>query len=505
VNANLYDLFERHFPDAREQPLLIVPNAAAVSYGDLEDMSAQIAHALVAAGCKPGDRVAVQVDKHWHVLALYLASLRAGLVYLPLNTAYQKSELAYFFADAKPSVIVCNNDRLGIVAALGEDATVLTMEELVDRADGREQSFATVQREPGDLAAILYTSGTTGRSKGAMITHRNLASNATTLVDAWGFTRDDVLLHALPIFHVHGLFVATHCALLAGARMLWLPKFDAHEVLALLPRATVMMGVPTFYTRLLSEPAFTRDACASIRLFVSGSAPLLAETFEAFEARTGDTILERYGMTEAGMITSNPLEGPRVGGTVGKPLHGIEVRVVDEGGRAAPPGVIGGVQVRGPNIFAGYWRMPDKTRDEFTEDGFFKTGDVGESGGPTDPRRATCGSSDAPRTSSSAAGSTCTPRRSRNASTRWRACSNRRWSPCRIRTSAKWSPLRGSKARMHAERRRHHQAIEERNRRIQGAQARPVRGRAPAQRDGEGAEGGVAREAVEIGTYPISA
>ena len=378
MNANLYDLFERHFPDATEQPFLIVPNAAAVSYGDLADMSARIAHALVAAGCRPGDRVAVQVDKHWHVLALYLASLRAGLVYLPLNTSYQKSELAYFFADAKPAVIVCNNDRLGVVAALGGEATVLTIEELVDRAQRCEPGFATVQRGPDDLAAILYTSGTTGRSKGAMITHRNLASNATTLVDAWGFTRDDVLLHALPIFHVHGLFVATHCALLAGARMLWLPKFDAHEVLALLPRATVMMGVPTFYTRLLSEPAFTRDACASIRLFVSGSAPLLAETFEAFEARTGHTILERYGMTEAGMITSNPLEGPRVGGTVGKPLHGIEVRVVDEGGRAAGPGVIGGVQVRGPNIFAGYWQMPDKTRGEFTEDGFFKTGDVGE-------------------------------------------------------------------------------------------------------------------------------
>jgi malonyl-CoA/methylmalonyl-CoA synthetase len=378
VNANLYDLFERHFPDAREQPFLIVPNASSVAYGDLAAMSAQMAHALVAAGCKPGDRVAVQVDKHWHVLALYLASLRAGLVYLPLNTAYQKSELAYFFEDAKPAVIVCNNDRLGVVAALGADATVLTIEELVDRADRCDRSFSTVQRDPGDLAAILYTSGTTGRSKGAMITHRNLASNATTLVDAWGFTRDDVLLHALPIFHVHGLFVATHCALLAGARMLWLPRFDAHEVLALLPRATVMMGVPTFYTRLLAEPAFTQDACGSIRLFVSGSAPLLAETFAAFQSRTGHAILERYGMTEAGMITSNPLEGPRVGGTVGKPLHGIEVRVVDEAGRAVGAGVIGGVQVRGPNIFAGYWQMPDKTRDEFTDDGFFKTGDVGE-------------------------------------------------------------------------------------------------------------------------------
>jgi malonyl-CoA/methylmalonyl-CoA synthetase len=378
MNANLYDLFERHFPDEPEQTFLIVPGGSPVSYGDLAAMSARMAHALTAAGCTPGDRVAAQVDKHWHVLALYLACLRAGLVYLPLNTAYQKSELAYFFADAKPRVIVCNNDRLGVVAALGGDATVLTIEEAVDRAGSREASFAPVQRAPDDLATILYTSGTTGRSKGAMITHRNLASNATTLVDAWGFTRRDVLLHALPIYHVHGLFVATHCALLAGARMVWLPKFDAHEVASLLPRATVMMGVPTFYTRLLSESAFTRERCASIRLFVSGSAPLLAETFDAFRERSGQDILERYGMTEAGMITSNPLAGPRVGGTVGRPLHGIDVRIVDERGEAAGPGVVGAVQVRGPNVFAGYWQMPDKTREEFTEDGYFKTGDVGE-------------------------------------------------------------------------------------------------------------------------------
>ena len=378
VNANLYDLFERHFPDAVEQPFLVVPNAPSIRYADLAAMSARMAHALAGAGCKPGDRVAAQVEKHWHVLALYLACLRAGLVYLPLNTGYQKSELAYFFGDAKPRVIVCNNDRLGVIAALASDATVLTIEELVDRAERCEASFATVHRAADDLAAILYTSGTTGRSKGAMITHRNLASNAVTLVDAWGFTRDDVLLHALPIYHVHGLFVATHCALIAGARMVWLPKFDAREVVPLLARATVMMGVPTFYTRLLSEPAFTRDACSTIRLFVSGSAPLLAETFDAFRERTGHAILERYGMTEAGMITSNPLEGARVGGTVGTPLHGVEVRIADESGAAAGPGTIGGVQVRGPNVFLGYWQMPEKTREEFTSDGFFKTGDVGE-------------------------------------------------------------------------------------------------------------------------------
>jgi len=378
MNANLYSLFERHFPAGAEQPFLVIPGAEVVHYGDLAAKSAQIAHALVAAGCRPGDRVAAQVDKHWHVLALYLACLRAGFVYLPLNTGYQKAELAYFFGDAEPRVIVCNEEHLGIIAAMEHAATVLTLPELVARADDRPATFATVERAADDLAAILYTSGTTGRSKGAMITHRNLATNGIALVDAWGFTRGDVILHALPVYHVHGLFVATHCALLSGSRMVWLPKFDAREVASHLPHATVMMGVPTFYTRLLTEPTFTRDRCATVRLFVSGSAPLLAETFEAFRERTGHAILERYGMTEAGMITSNPLDGARVGGTVGKALPGIEVRIVDDAGRVAPSGVIGGVQVRGPNIFAGYWRMAEKTREEFTPDGFFKTGDMGE-------------------------------------------------------------------------------------------------------------------------------
>ncbi len=378
MNANLYSLFERHFPEGAEQPFLVAPHGPVVHYDDLARLSAQIAHALVAAGCKPGDRVAAQVDKHWHVLAAYLACLRAGLVYLPLNTGYQKAELSYFFGDAKPAVILCNAEHLGIVAAMHTGATVLTMEELVARAQEREEAFDTVARGPDDLAAILYTSGTTGRSKGAMITHRNLASNALSLVDAWAFTRGDMLLHALPIYHVHGLFVATHCALLAGARMLWLPKFDAREVCSLLSHATVLMGVPTFYTRLLSEPAFTREACRTIRLFVSGSAPLLAETFDAFSERTGHAILERYGMTEAGMITSNPLQGARAGGTVGRPLPGIEVRIVDDKGGTCGPSAIGGVQVRGPNVFAGYWQMPEKTREEFTEDGYFRTGDMGQ-------------------------------------------------------------------------------------------------------------------------------
>jgi malonyl-CoA/methylmalonyl-CoA synthetase len=381
MNANLHALFASHAPDPGA-PCLVLPGGPVVSYGEIDRMSARFAHALVEAGCRPGDRVAVQVEKHWQVLPLYLATLRAGLAYLPLNTGYQRAELAYFFGDATPRVVVCGSDRLGVVAASARDATVLTLDahggELVDRAEGKTETFETVARGPDDLAAILYTSGTTGRSKGAMLTHRNLASNALALVDAWGFTRGDVLLHALPVFHVHGLFVAVHCALLSGSRMLWLPKFDAKEVMRLLPKATVMMGVPTFYTRLLAEPAFGREHSDGVRLFVSGSAPLLPETFREFEERTGQRILERYGMTETGMNTSNPLHGERIGGTVGPALPGVSVRIVDERGEACASGAIGGIQVRGPNVFPGYWNLPEKTREEFTADGWFRTGDMGE-------------------------------------------------------------------------------------------------------------------------------
>ena len=382
MNANLYALIEAHFPTDAEQPCLLVPEGSVVHYDELAQASARIAHALVRAGCRPGDRVAVQADKHWQVLALYLGCLRAGLVYLPLNSGYQKGELRYFFDDAKPRVVVCRPDALGVVSTIAGDATVLTLDarggELIDRAGDEPSQFETVHSGPDDLAAILYTSGTTGRSKGASLTHRNLASNAVALVDAWGFTRGDVLLHALPIYHVHGLFVAIHSALLSGARMLWLPKFDAREAVGLLRRATVLMGVPTFYTRLLAEPELTRDACRNLRLCVSGSAPLLPETFDAFRERTGHTILERYGMTETGMIASNPLEGVRAAGTVGQPLPGVSVRIVDGDGATCRPGTIGSVEVRGPNVFAGYWGMPDKTRAEFTDDGWFRTGDLGE-------------------------------------------------------------------------------------------------------------------------------
>jgi len=382
VNGNLYALIEAHFPRESGASCILIPEGPVVHYDELACESARIAHTLVGAGCRPGDRVAVQTDKHWRALALYLACLRAGLVYLPLNTGYQKHELQYFFADAEPRVVVCRPESLGLVATLAADATVLTLDakggELGDRAAGEPAQFETVVSRPDDLAAILYTSGTTGRSKGASLTHRNLASNALALVQAWGMTRGDTVLHALPIYHVHGLFVAVHCALVAGARLLWLPRFDAKDVIASLPFATVMMGVPTFYARLLREPAMTTERCRGMRLFVSGSAPLLPETFAAFRERTGHTILERYGMTETGIIASNPLDGVRAAGTVGRPLPGISVRIVGDDGKPCAPRVVGGVEVLGPNVFAGYWRMPEKTREEFTADGWFRTGDMGE-------------------------------------------------------------------------------------------------------------------------------
>ena len=382
MNANLYALLRAHFPDSAEQPCLLIPDGSVIHYDDLDATSARIAHALIAAGCRGGDRVAAQVDKCWEALALYLACLRAGLVFLPLNTGYQKSELNYLFGDAEPAVIVCQPDAEARVAALRPQAQVLTLAAgtgtLLDRADGEPEAFDTVVSQPDDPAAILYTSGTTGRPKGAVLTHRNLGANALALTDCWGFTRGDVLLHALPIYHVHGLFVACHCALLSGSRMLWLAKFDTGEVRGLLPRATVMMGVPTFYTRLLALPEFGAQDCESMRLFVSGSAPLLPETFEQFRTRTGMTILERYGMSETGMNTSNPLSGERIAGTVGPPLPGVSIRVVDEAGQPCATGEVGAIEVKGPNVFAGYWRMPDKTRDEFTGDGYFRTGDMGE-------------------------------------------------------------------------------------------------------------------------------
>jgi malonyl-CoA/methylmalonyl-CoA synthetase len=381
MSGNFFSDLEAVFRADPQRRVIETDDGRRYARGDLLQESGRIANLLLELGAVRGERVAVQVDKSPASLCLYLACLRAGLVYLPLNTAYQRGELEYFFADARPRVIVCRDAMLGVCATLARDATVLTLDahggELVDRAAAFPETFATVPRAPDDLAAILYTSGTTGRSKGAMLSHRNLASNALALVESWRFSHGDVLLHALPVYHVHGLFVAVHCVLLAGARMLWLARFDAHEVAALLPKATVMMGVPTFYTRLLAEPAFTREVAAHVRLFVSGSAPLLAETFAAFEARTGQRILERYGLTETGMNTSNPYAGPRIAGTVGPPLPGVEVRILDARREPCAPGVVGAIEVRGPNVFRGYWQMPDKTREAIDADGWFATGDLG--------------------------------------------------------------------------------------------------------------------------------
>ncbi|HEX8962992.1 MAG TPA: malonyl-CoA synthase [Rhodocyclaceae bacterium] len=386
---NLYALLAARFPADARAPCLIMPDGRAWTYGDVERASGRMANLLVALGLAPGDRVAVQVDKTPEALVLYLATLRAGLVFLPMNPAYRRHEVEYFLADATPGLFVCRPQARGMADEAAQKAKVRHVLELgddgrgslIDAAAPHADAFATVPRDGGDLAAILYTSGTTGRSKGAMLTHRNLAVNALALHGYWHFAPGDVLLHMLPIFHVHGLFVACHCALLNGSAMFFEPKFDARRAVALLPQSTVFMGVPTYYVRLLADPGFTRDACRHMRLFVSGSAPLLKETFEAFRQRTGHSILERYGMTEGGMFTSNPYEGERRAGTVGFPLPCTQLRIVDDQDRPCAAGEIGSIQVKGDNVFAGYWRMPDKTREEFTEDGWFRTGDVGSRSG----------------------------------------------------------------------------------------------------------------------------
>jgi malonyl-CoA/methylmalonyl-CoA synthetase len=379
----LFETLREGFAGREAARFLETPDGRVRSFADLKARSAAYARMLLAFGLRPGDRVAVQVEKSVENLFLYFGCIRAGGVYLPLNTAYTLAELDYFLGDAEPRIVVV---RPGLVAEVGRrapGATVLALDErgegsAASAADAAAGPFADVPRAGDDLAAILYTSGTTGRSKGAMLTHRNLASNALVLKDFWRVTADDVLLHALPIYHVHGLFTATNTLLAAGGAMLFLPKFDLDEVFRLLPRATLMMGVPTFYTRLLADPRLTREAVAHMRLFISGSAPLLAETHRAFFERTGHAILERYGMTETGMNASNPYEGERRPGTVGFPLPGVAIRITDpETGRPLPVGEIGMIEVKGPNVFKGYWKNPEKTAAEFRADGFFVTGDLG--------------------------------------------------------------------------------------------------------------------------------
>ena len=419
ANANLFVALREGFPAELDGVAIeTIESGLVYTWRDLERATAMLANVLDSLELPPSSRIAVQAEKSVESLLFYLAVLRAGHVYLPLNTAYKSDEIAYFIGDAEPAVFVCAPkdfawaSKLAFAAGtrhvftLGDDRSGSLLERATHFGDAHEPAV----RNADDLAAIVYTSGTTGRSKGAMLTHGNLRSNALTLKDYWGWrtpeaagratagspgaparvgaddesdaasSSRDVLIHALPIFHVHGLFVASHGALLAGAKMLWLRRFDARRVVELLPRATVFMGVPTLYVRLLAEPGLTREACRGMRLFISGSAPLLLDTFEAFRERTGHTILERYGMSETIMLTSNPYDasqGERRGGTVGFPLPGVSVRVVGADGEVAPAGTVGAIEVRGPNVFAGYWRLPEKTKEEFSTDGWFRTGDVG--------------------------------------------------------------------------------------------------------------------------------
>jgi malonyl-CoA/methylmalonyl-CoA synthetase len=391
MNASLYRLIESKISDP-DRVLIETPELRQITGRELVAASGRYANVLAEAGVTTGDRVAAQIEKSPESLFLYLACLRIGAIFLPLNTAYTPVELAYFIQDSEPRLVVCRPQSLGEVNALAQVGLVaptkaIDVLSLGTRGDGSlpeaaltaSPLCADVAREADDIAAILYTSGTTGRSKGAMITHRNLCANALALAECWRMSHDDRLVHALPIFHTHGLFVAVNVALLGQAKILLLPKFDVDAVMAALPNASVMMGVPTYYTRLLGSPKFGRDAVKSMRLFISGSAPLLPETHREFEARTGHAIVERYGLTETNINTSTPYDGPRTSGTVGLPLPGVSVRVADtDSGAALPQDHIGMIEIKGDNVFKGYWRMPEKTAAAFRDDGYFITGDLGK-------------------------------------------------------------------------------------------------------------------------------
>jgi malonyl-CoA/methylmalonyl-CoA synthetase len=385
-NPNLYRYFRSQLDARAQEELLSTETDRSYLCKEIDSESARLADFISRLGLKPGDRVSVQVEKTPEALCLYLACLRGGFVFHPLNPGYQASELEYFLGDAEPVLVVCDSRKELMIRALAIAAGVAFVHTLDGNGGGSlmeasrdcAEDFGIVSRRADDLAALLYSSGTTGKPKGIMLTHGNLLSNAQALIEVWGFTWRDRLLHALPIFHVHGLFVAIGCVLLSGASMRWLSQFNVGHVVKFLPECTVMMGVPTYYTRLLAAPELTAEICDNMRVFISGSAPLLPETFGKFEARTGHQILERYGMTETNMITSNPLNGKRKPGTVGLPLPGVEVRLADDSGKVVPLGEVGNIQVRGPNVFAGYWNKPEKTAEDFTGDGFFNTGDKGQ-------------------------------------------------------------------------------------------------------------------------------
>jgi malonyl-CoA/methylmalonyl-CoA synthetase len=398
---NLYSALRAAFPSDLKATAVETDEGLLYSWADLDRATAMMANLLQSLDLPEGSRVAVQVEKSVEAMMLYLATLRAGYVFLPLNTAYQSAEIEYFIGNAEPPVVVCSGANFGWVSKIAFKAGtqhVFTLNDdrtgsLLDRAAHHSDQHQPVESKADDLAAILYTSGTTGRSKGAMLTHGNMLSNALTLKDYWGWTatggpegRGDVLIHALPIFHVHGLFVAIHGALINGSKMIWMAKFDPKRAIAHMAKATVFMGVPTLYVRMLAEPSLDKAAVKPMRLFIAGSAPLLIETFTEWQERTGHTILERYGMSETAMLTSNPYaadkryakQSERRGGTVGFPLPGVSLRVRGDDGQDLPVGEIGGIQVKGPNVFKGYWHMPEKTAEEFTADGYFKTGDVGK-------------------------------------------------------------------------------------------------------------------------------
>ena len=385
MDDNFFSLIESRNSD-RQTAFIIEPDGRTHTYDDMFKLTAQYANALVNLGVTPGERVAACVDKSVEAMLLYLGCLRVGAVYLPMNVGYTETEIDYFIFDAKPVVLICASNARNSLKKIAKAHGVKSLETLDDDGTGSfvktvnnaSKKFITVDRTGDDLAAILYTSGTTGRSKGAMITHRNLSSNATALVEYWCYSENDVLLHALPIFHVHGLFVATNITLMSGSSMIFLKGFDRDEVLTHIPSSTVMMGVPTFYVRMLSSEKLTKEYTGHMRLFISGSAPLSPEVHRQFEIKTGHAILERYGMTESGMVTSNPYDGERRPGTVGFPLPGIEIRIVDtKKGFELTPGDVGSIEIRGPNLFKGYWCMPEKTESEFRDDGFFISGDLG--------------------------------------------------------------------------------------------------------------------------------
>tara|TARA_X000001036_G_scaffold198651_1_gene186929 strand:+ start:456 stop:1964 length:1509 start_codon:yes stop_codon:yes gene_type:complete len=383
--SNLFSNFQENFPDDLESQFLVTSKGRHVSYLELNDASARIANYLLELGASPGERVTVQVEKSVESIFLYLACLRSGLVYHPLNTAYKSSELSFFIENAEPTIVICSTEAVdtyrSIVSKEGIKA-FLTLDSdgsgtLMQEAARFSSNCETRQCKGSETAALLYSSGTTGQPKGIVLSHDNLLKNGETLVNTWAFSSSDQLLHMLPIYHVHGLFVGLNTILLSGASMVWCEGFNAEEAIENLPNCTVMMGVPTYYTRLLSNSKLKKECCSNMRLFISGSAPLLKETFVNFQDKTGHTILERYGMTETGMNTSNPLDGERRAGTVGLPLSGVTVRVVDGSGEEMTTNETGDIQIKGPNVFSGYWRMPDKSAEDFTEDGFFNTGDKG--------------------------------------------------------------------------------------------------------------------------------